>query len=404
MRTQPTTSADLCVVGAGIVGLATARAWAAAHPAARVVVVDKEDAPGRHQTGRNSGVVHAGVYYPPGSLKARLCTEGRARLEVYARERGLPYDAVGKVVVATTPAEAERLPELYRRASANGVPDVRLLTADELREVEPHVQGVAALHSPATAITDFAAVAGAYAEDLRRDGGTTLLRFAVTGLRQDADAVIVEAADGRTVRADRVVLCAGVWSDRLAALAGDAGGPAIVPFRGDYYRLGAAQRHLVRGLVYPVPDPRYPFLGIHLTRTVGGEVLVGPNAVLAPAREGYQLRDTRPAELARVAAQRGFRRLARTHWRTGAVEMWRSLSRTAFAAEARRYLPDLDAAALTRAPAGIRAQAVDDDGSLVDDFRISRAGRVVAVRNAPSPAATSSLALADELLRRLDAG
>ncbi|HET7407488.1 MAG TPA: L-2-hydroxyglutarate oxidase [Mycobacteriales bacterium] len=393
--------ADLLVVGAGIVGLATARAWALAHPGAEVVVVDKEPAPATHQTGRNSGVVHAGVYYPPGSLKARLCTEGRARLEAYAAARGLPYERVGKVVVATTPAEVEGLPELFRRASTNGVPGVRLLTADELSEVEPHVRGLAALHSPATAITDFAAVAAAYADDLRESGGRVVLRFEVTAIEQRHDRAVVRAADGRTVAGHRVVLCAGLWSDRLARLAGDARGPAIVPFRGDYFRLAEDRRELVRGLVYPVPDPRYPFLGVHLTRTVHGDVLVGPNAVLAPGREGYRLAAARPRELLGVLREPGFRRLARVHWRTGARELWQSMSPAAFAAAARRFVPELTAADLQRAPAGIRAQALDDDGTLVDDFRISRVGRVVAIRNAPSPAATSSIALADEIVRRL---
>lgn len=395
--------ADLLVVGAGIVGLATARAWALAHPGADVVVVDKEVSPATHQTGRNSGVVHAGVYYPPGSLKARLCAEGRARLEMYAAERGLPYARVGKVVVATSPAEVERLPELYRRASANGVPGVRLLTAGELGEVEPHVHGLAALHSPATAITDFAAVAAAYAEDLRAAGGRVMLRFEVTAIEQRHATAVVRAADGRAVEAHRVVLCAGLWSDRLARLAGDAREPVIVPFRGDYFRLVEGRRGLVRGLVYPVPDPRYPFLGVHLTRTVHGEVLVGPNAVLAPGREGYRLTAARPGQLLAVLREPGFRRLARAHWRTGAREMWQSMSAAAFAAAARRFVPELAAGDLRRAPAGIRAQALDDDGTLVDDFRISRVGRVVAIRNAPSPAATSSLALADEIVRRLSA-
>lgn len=399
MQTQ---SVDVVVVGGGIVGLATARAVLRSHRDARVVVLEKERAIGRHQTGRNSGVVHAGVYYPPGSLKARLCAEGRLLMREFALARGIPYDACGKVVVAVDDSELPRLEVLHERAVANGVPGARLLTAREVADLEPAVRAVAGLHSPESAVTDFAAVARAVADDVAALGGEVVAGAEVTAIAQEADGVTVETAAGAAYRAARMIGCAGLWSDRVARLAGDVPAPRIVPFRGDYYRLRRDRRGLVRGLVYPVPDPRYPFLGVHLTRTVDGDVLVGPNAFLAFAREGYTFATVRPRELWDAVSSRAFRRLAREHWRTGVGELRRSVSRRAFAAEARRYVPALRAEDLERAPSGVRAQAVEDDGSLVDDFRITTVGRVVNLRNAPSPAATSSFAIANELVRRLD--
>ena len=383
----------IVVVGAGIVGLAVARRLAQTRPGARVTVVDKEDRIGAHQTGHNSGVVHAGLYYPPGSLKARLCSRGRAQIEDYCRGRGLPYLECGKLVIARDEAETAPLAEIERRATANGVPGLRRLDAAGIREIEPHARGVAALHSPHTAIADFPAVARSFADDLREAGGEVRLDFPVT------------AVDGGTVRSshdeigfDLLVVCAGLQSDRVGRLAGDEREPAIVPFRGEYYRLRPERSGLVRGLIYPVPDPRYPFLGIHLTRTVGGAVEVGPNAVLATAREGYRRRDLRPGDLWETLRWSGFRRMARTHWRTGVREMYGSLSRRAFVAAARSYVPELSVRDVVRAGAGVRAQAVDADGTLVDDFRIHRIGHVVTVRNAPSPAATSSLAIAEHIV------
>jgi L-2-hydroxyglutarate oxidase LhgO len=380
---------DVVVVGAGIVGLATARALA--ERGADVVVVEKEDAVGSHQTGRNSGVVHAGLYYPPGSLKARLCTAGRRRLADYCRERGLPYDECGKVVVAVDESEVGPLREIHRRGVDNGVPDLAWLDGDALRTVEPAARGVAAVHSPRTAITDFAMVARSFAGDVDRAGGQVLLGFEVVGVDQGLAGVVVRARDGRSVMARTAVTCAGLWSDRVAVMTGDGPDPRVVPFRGDYYALRPHARGLVRGLIYPVPDPRYPFLGVHLTRTVDGEVLVGPNAVLAVG----------PRALVELVRWRGFRRLAVAHWRTGVVELARARSRRAFAGQARRYVPDLRPTDLARAAAGVRAQCVDSDGTLLQDFVISTVGRVVNVRNAPSPAATSSLAIADEIVGRL---
>jgi L-2-hydroxyglutarate oxidase LhgO len=361
-----------------------------------VTVLDKEDHVAAHQTGHNSGVAHAGLYYAPGSLKARLCRRGIGLLKDFCAERGLPYDECGKVVVARTDAEVAPLREIERRAAENGVPGLRWLDAAGLREIEPHASGVAALHSPHTAIVDFPAIARAFAEDVSAAGGTVRLGREVTGIRRAGERVRVVTPQ-EELEFDRLVVCAGLQSDRVARLAGDTAGPAIVPFRGEYYRLVPGRTDLVRGLIYPVPDPRYPFLGVHFTRRVDGGVDVGPNAVLALAREGYRRRDLRPADLWETLRWPGFRRLARRHWRTGVREMYGSVSRHAFVARARSFVPELTVADVEPAPAGVRAQAVDPDGSLADDFRIGRIGPVVTVRNAPSPAATSCLAIAEHV-------
>ncbi|GAA1780365.1 L-2-hydroxyglutarate oxidase [Actinomadura chokoriensis] len=388
------------VVGAGILGLAIARRLARTRPGTEVTVLDKEDRVAAHQTGRNSGVAHAGLYYAPGSLKATLCRRGIGLLKEYCADRGLPYEECGKVVVARDASELAALDEIERRAAANGVPGLRRLTGDGLREIEPHAAGVAALHSPTTAIVDFPAVARAFAGDVAEGGGRVRLGFEVVRIGRSGDRVTVASPHEELVF-DRLVVCAGLQSDRVARLAGDAPAPAIIPFRGEYYRLVPSRTDLVRGLIYPVPDPRYPFLGVHFTRRVDGGVDVGPNAVLALAREGYRRRDVRPADLWETVRWPGFRHLARRHWRTGAKELYGSAVKRAFVAEARGFVPELTAADVVAAPAGVRAQAVDPDGSLVDDFRIGRVGPVVTVRNAPSPAATSSLAIAEHVVERL---
>ncbi|MEW2358363.1 L-2-hydroxyglutarate oxidase [Spirillospora sp. NPDC029432] len=392
------------VVGAGILGLAVARRLAELRPDAELTVLDKEDRLAAHQTGHNSGVAHAGLYYAPGSLKATLCRRGIALLKDYCADRGLPYEECGKVVVARNAAELAPLAEIERRATANGVPGLRRLDATGLREIEPHAAGIAALHSPETAIVDFTAVARAYAADVTAAGGTLRLGTEVVRIGRRGDAVTVRTGGGEELVFDRLVICAGLQSDRVARLAGDSPAPAIVPFRGEYYRLVPDREHLVRGLIYPVPDPRYPFLGVHFTRRAGGGVDVGPNAVLALAREGYRRRDVRPADLWETLRWPGFKHLARRHWRTGVREMYGSAVKRAFLAEARAFVPDLRAADMVPAPAGVRAQAVDADGSLVDDFRIGRLGPVTTVRNAPSPAATSSLAIAEHLAGEILAG
>ncbi len=388
------------VVGAGILGLAIARRLAEARPGVRVTVLDKEDRVAAHQTGHNSGVAHAGLYYAPGSLKATLCRRGIGLLKEYCTDRNLPYEECGKVVVARDASELAALDEIERRATANGVPGLRRLTGGGLREIEPHAAGVAALHSPTTAIADFPAVARAFAADVTAAGGEIRLGFEVVRLGRAGDRVTVASPHEELVF-DRLVVCAGLQSDRVARLAGDAPAPAIIPFRGEYYRLVPSRTALVRGLIYPVPDPRYPFLGVHFTRRVDGGVDIGPNAVLALAREGYRRRDVRPGDVWETVRWPGFRHLARRHWRTGAKELYGSAVKRAFVAEARGFVPALTAVDVVAAPAGVRAQAVDPDGSLVDDFRIGRVGPVVTVRNAPSPAATSSLAIAEHVVERL---
>ncbi|GGS72688.1 hydroxyglutarate oxidase [Planobispora rosea] len=387
---------DIGIVGAGIIGLAVARELALTR-GARVTVLDKEDRVGAHQTGHNSGVVHAGIYYRPGSLKAKLCRDGVALLREYCAEHAIPYDEVGKLVIASTPAERSGLRAIADRARENGVPGLAELDALALREVEPYAVGVAALHSPHTAIVDFPAVARRLARDVEEAGGSVRLSHPVRALRETPTGVEVLAGgpDGpRRLRFDGLVVCAGLGTDAVARMAGVSGDVRIIPFRGEYYALAGDARDLVRGLIYPVPDPRYPFLGVHLTRRIDGEVLVGPNAVMALAMEGYSWRDIDLTDLRRVAAWEGTRRLAARHWRTGVREVFGSLAKRAFLSAARRYVPALTGADLVRTTGGVRAQAVARDGSMVDDFVIDTHGRIALIRNAPSPAATSSMAIA----------
>jgi L-2-hydroxyglutarate oxidase len=391
------------IIGGGILGLAIGRELGRRRPGTRVVVLEKEDRLAAHQTGHNSGVVHAGIYYRPGSLKAELCTRGRLLLRDYCAEHGLPYDEVGKLVVAVDTDELPRLDALEQSATANGVPGLRRLDATELREVEPHATGLSALHSPATAITDFVAVAHRFAADIEAAGGRIRLGTEVARIRTAGDAVEVATSEGPH-RFDRLVVCAGLHGDRLARQVDGEAGPRIVPFRGEYLMVRAARRDLVRGLVYPVPDPAYPFLGVHFTRRVDGGLEIGPNAVLALRREGYRRRDVSPADVADILAWPGFWRLARRHWRTGAGELRGSLSIAAYLRAAQRYVPEISVADVARAGAGVRAQAVERDGTLVDDFRITTSGPVTSIRNAPSPAATSSLAIAEHVVDRVLTG
>ncbi|GAA3256243.1 L-2-hydroxyglutarate oxidase [Nonomuraea helvata] len=377
-------------MGAGIVGLAVARELARTR-GAEVTVLEKEPHVGAHQTGHNSGVVHAGIYYPPGSLKARLCREGVALLKEYCAAHALPYDEVGKLVVASNQAERPLLSALAERARANGVPGIAELDALALREIEPHVVGVGAIHSPYTAICDFPAVARRLALDVAEMGGSVRLAHPVRGIRERSGKVEVVAAK-RKFAFDRLVVCGGLGTDKVAEMAGHPGDVRIVPFRGEFYALRGEAKDLVRGLIYPVPDPRYPFLGVHLTRQIDGRVLVGPNAVLALAYEGYQWRNIR--DFGRILSWPGTLRMAMAHWRTGIKEAYGSFVKKAFLNGARRYVPELTAADLVRAPGGVRAQAVARDGRLLDDFVVDVHGNIVLVRNAPSPAATSSLAIA----------
>lgn len=395
----------VAVVGGGIVGVAVARELLQRQPDAEVTVFEKENRLASHQTGRNSGVVHAGLYYQPGSAKALLCRRGVALLEEYCAQRGIRRIACGKVLVALDDAERARLADIEDRARANGVPGIRVVGPAELRELEPHVRGVAALHSPSTSIVDFAEVTQALAADAVGAGAKVLLGHEVIGMRAaGAEVVITVRSAGNTDEDafDQVVACGGLQSDRLAEMAGDGPDPVIMPFRGEYYALKPDRRGLVNGLVYPVPDPRYPFLGVHVTPRVDGEVLIGPNAVLALAREGYTWRNVSVSDLVGVARTPAFWRFARQHWRTGIREMAGSISKRRFVAAARAYVPDLADDDVVAGTAGIRAQALAADGGLVDDFRISIRDRIVVLRNAPSPAATSALAIAEHVVGTLE--
>jgi (S)-2-hydroxyglutarate dehydrogenase len=385
----------VAVIGAGIVGLAVARELAARLPGLDLTVIEKEREVAVHQSGHNSGVVHAGLYYPPGSLKARLCRRGVPMLREFCAEHAVPYRELGKVVVARDAGELEALAELERRARGNGVPGLVRLDGPGLRQVEPQVAGVAALHSPRTAVVDYRQVSAALQRELVAAGVRFRFGCRVTALAPRGEQVVVRW-DGDRLEADLVIACAGLTSDPLARSVGPDD-LRIVPFRGEYHHLAPRVAALVRGLVYPVPDPRYPFLGVHLTRDVHGRVHAGPNAVLALAQQGYRRRDADLADLARLLAWPGAWRLFARHWRSGAAELAGSLSRRVFAARVARYLPGVTAADLTPAPAGVRAQAVHRSGALVDDFALLRRGNVLVVRNAPSPAATSCLAIAEHL-------
>lgn len=389
------------VVGAGIVGLAVARELSRRRPGVRIVVLEQEDRVAAHQTGHNSGVVHAGIYYRPGSLKAELCTRGRAMLRDYCTEHALPYDECGKLVVAVDPAELGRIDALEATARENGVPGLRRVDGSGIAEIEPHAAGIVALHSPRTAITDYVAVAERLAQDVRDAGGSVLLSTAVTGVRRRPGGLDV-VADGERLRVDRLVVCGGLESDRLGELAGGGSAPRIVPFRGEYLSVVPAKADLVRGMVYPVPDPRYPFLGVHFTRRVDGSLEIGPNAFLALSRRSYGRLSVRPRDVADTLAWPGFWRFSRAHWRTGLVELHGVVSTAAYLRAARHYVPGIGLDDVRRGGLGLRAQAMGRDGSLVDDFVIEQHDGITCVRNAPSPAATSSLAIAEYVVDRVE--
>jgi (S)-2-hydroxyglutarate dehydrogenase len=372
---------DLAIVGAGIIGLATARELLSRRPGLRVAVVDRAGEVGTGQTGNNSGVIHAGIYYKPGSLKAKLCVDGAARMYAFCEERGIAVERCGKVIVALHESELDRLAELERRGQANGVPGLRRLTGAEITELEPHCAGLAGLHSPNTGIVDFAAVARALADDVREAGGEIMLGRTVSAVARDDGGVRLEGGD---VAARHAVFCAGGQASRLAVAAGAPEDPRIVPFRGQYLSLRPQARELVRGLIYPVPDPDLPFLGVHLTRHISGDVLLGPSAMLVGGLRWP-----------------GTWRVVRRFWRTGLQELRMAASRRAFVAACARYVPELRVGDVEGGPAGVRAQAVGRDGALVDDFVLSEAAGTLHVRNAPSPAATSSLALAGLIADRV---
>jgi len=398
-------SCDFAVVGGGIVGLAVARELILRDPHASVSVLEREREVGTHQTGHNSGVIHAGVYYQPGSLKARLCVEGARELYAYCNERSIASERCGKVIVATDAAELPRLEELERRGRANGVAGLRRIDAAGIEEIEPHARGIAGLHSPDTGIADFAAVAGAYAQDVLDSGGVVATACGVEDVTVSKRTLRLTHAQG-TTEAGHAIFCAGAWADRLAVSAGADPDPRIVPFRGAYLRLVPQRRKLVRSLIYPVPDPSLPFLGVHLTRDIHGEVLIGPTALMAGARDAYRLGTVRRRDLLDTLRWPGTWRMLARWWSTGLSELRHAALRSAFVRAAARYVPELQTADVEPSFAGVRAQALGRDGRLVDDFVFSATDRALHVRNAPSPAATSSLAIArhvvDEAVRAFD--
>jgi len=385
---------DLVVVGAGILGLATARELLSRRRGLGLAIIEKEPRICAHQSGHNSGVIHSGIYYAPGSLKARLCVAGARELYAYCERHGIPTERCGKVIVATDSSELGRLQDLQERGRANGVEGLEMIGPERIREIEPHCSGIRALWSSCTGIVDYTLVAEQYAEEVLGAGGEVQTGRELRGLRLSDGHVVLETTAGE-MKARRVITCAGLYADRVARLSGGAREPRIVPFRGDYWQLRPQARHLCRNLIYPVPDPAFPFLGVHGTRRIGtGEVWLGPNAVLAMSREGYRRFDVRPRDLAQAVFNRSFQRLARKYWRMGAIEVWRDYSKRAFWRSVRRYLPDVTLDDMVPGPSGVRAQALDPSGALVDDFVVDQQGdRILHVRNAPSPAATSSLAI-----------
>jgi L-2-hydroxyglutarate oxidase len=382
---------DVAIVGGGIVGLATAMALAESSPA-QLVVLEAEDRIAAHQTGHNSGVIHSGLYYKPGSLKARNCVEGRELLYRFCQEHGIPFERCGKLVVATRPTELPALEELERRGRANGLAAMRRMDPDEIRRREPHAGGIAGLLVPETGIVDFAQVAAQFARIVQARGGQLRMGHAVRNVFRQQGSLILETTRGE-IRARHLIGCAGLQADRIARLCGLEPGLSIVPFRGEYYQLRSQRRHLVRHLIYPVPDARFPFLGVHFTRRIDGTVEAGPNAVLTLARHGYRWTNVSLRDCWHLLKYRGFWRMAARYWRTGCEELYRSLSKQAFVGSLRRLLPELRRDDLVAGGSGVRAQAVEPDGTLVDDFRLLEAERMIHLLNAPSPAATASISI-----------
>jgi (S)-2-hydroxyglutarate dehydrogenase len=390
---------DFAIVGGGIVGLSTARSLLRRYPGAGVLVLEKETGWARHQTGHNSGVIHSGVYYKPGSLKARFSKEGGERLVDFCREHGVAYEICGKVIVATEPGEVPRLRNLYERGTENGL-KVEKIGAEELKELEPHAAGIVALYVPSTGIVDFVGVAEAFARIAVEKGGELRTSLEVTGISETGSRVELRTA-GESYRARVLINCAGLHSDRVAALGGVEAGMKIVPFRGEYYDLAPERRYLVKNLIYPVPDPSFPFLGVHFTRTIRGGVEAGPNAVLGLAREGYKKTDLKVKDLAEVLSYPAFWRLVGRNWKTGVGEGFRSFSKKAFVRSLQRLVPEVGEDDLVPTEAGVRAQALMKDGTLMDDFVIVEGERSVHVLNAPSPAATACIPIGETIVDRI---
>jgi (S)-2-hydroxyglutarate dehydrogenase len=386
-------SCDIAIVGGGIVGLAVARELIQRRPGTSVCVLEREAELGAHQTSHNSGVIHAGVYYVPGSLKAQLCVAGAREMYEYCEQRGIANERCGKLIVATDSSELAGLEEIERRGNANGVDGLRRIDAAEIERLEPYVRGIAGLHSPNTGIVDFAAVAHAYAHDVREAGGAVCTSAGVEQVQAKGRSLRITHARG-TLEARNAIFCAGAWADRLAVMAGASADPRIVPFRGAYLKLRPERTHLVRSLIYPVPDPSLPFLGVHLTKHIDGDVLIGPTALIAGARDAYSLTEIRRRDVLDTVTWPGTWKMLKRFWATGATELRHAAQRSAFVRAAARFLPELQTADVLPSFAGVRAQALGRDGRLVDDFVFSHTERALHVRNAPSPAATSSLAIA----------
>jgi len=387
---------DLGIVGGGIVGLATAYQAILAQPDRRIVLLEAESSVGKHQSGHNSGVLHSGIYYKPGSLKATLCRDGKSMMESFCRDHDVPFDRCGKVIVATNAAEVESLDRIEQRGIANGV-QLSRITADQLHRLEPAAAGIAAIHVPETGIVDYHAVCDRLRQRIESIGVTVRTAARVTRIETSSVALRITAGD-QTVDVSQLISCAGLQADRIFRLAGGTTTSRIIPFRGEYYELIPSRHSLCRNLIYPVPDPSFPFLGVHFTRMIGGGVECGPNAVLALSRHGYRWRDVNPRDLVETIAFGGFRTIARKHWRMGMGEIWRSVNKRAFVAALQKLIPSIQAADLVTGRAGVRAQAVDASGNLVDDFLIERTARAIHVLNAPSPAATASLAIGKEIM------
>ncbi len=391
---------DVIVIGAGIVGLATARELLHRSPRTKLLVVEKEREVAAHQTGHNSGVIHSGLYYKPGSLKARLCVTGASRMVEFCRENDIPHELCGKVVVATDETELPALEELYRRGTANGVQNLRKLRREEIQEIEPFAEGIAGIHVPGTGITDFVAVSKKYAEHIAAAGGTLRTGAEVRGFDRSTDATVVQTNAG-DFAGKLVINCAGLYGDRIARLAGASVDIQSVPFRGEYYDLKPDKQHMVRGLIYPVPDPRFPFLGVHFTKRIYGGADAGPNAVLAFAREGYQKTSFDMDEAMEILKYSGFWKMSRKYWKAGLGEYYRSLSKAAFVLALQKLMPKLVSSDLTPGHTGVRNQALRADGTLMDDFYFVFGEGIVHVVNVPSPAATASLEVAREIVDRI---
>jgi L-2-hydroxyglutarate oxidase len=391
---------DVAIIGAGIVGLAVGLQLVREQPGLKVVVLEKEAEVAAHQTGRNSGVIHSGLYYKPGSLKAKLCVEGAGAMVRFCREHGIPHEICGKVIVATSESEIPALEELLRRGRANGVANLRELTAEQIREIEPNATGIRGIHVPGTGITDYGMVARKYADLICQSSGVVLTNSGVTKIVSGADEIVLEMASG-TVHARYAVNCAGLQSDRIARISGATTGLRIIPFRGEYYEVVPAKHHLVRGLIYPVPDPRFPFLGVHFTRKIHGGVEAGPNAVLAFKREGYTRTSFDFADTASMASFSGFWIMASKYWKMGFEEFHRSWSKHAFTVALQKLVPSLAADDIRAGGSGVRAQALDSSGKLLDDFHFVHQSRMLHVCNVPSPAATASLVIGREIASAL---